>query len=58
MDGGEDFLHLSNFRTVEVEKRKHLSGGEQQILAVARPLMTNPSYYSLTNLQRVWRPWS
>ncbi|MCJ7748936.1 MAG: ABC transporter ATP-binding protein [Desulfobacterales bacterium] len=33
------FPILENLRT---RKGRHLSGGEQQILAVARPLMTNP----------------
>lgn len=33
------FPILGNLRT---RKGRHLSGGEQQILAVARPLMTNP----------------
>ncbi len=43
LDGGKDFQHFPALEEKAQSKGAHLSGGEQQMLAIGRTLMGNPA---------------
>ena len=45
-------------RELDTHMGTQLSGGEQQMLTIARTLMTNPELLSWMNPARDWLPWS
>ena len=48
---------FSDLEKLDGNKGGHLSGGEQQMLAIARALMGNPGCCCWTSRRRAWRPW-